>query len=215
MLDTRALVVADDAAIVHILGECLRRIPIPQVDHAMDGEAALALFLEHKHALTVLRLNTPKMSGLDVLRRIRTIDPRAQVVIVATQATKEQALEALNLHAFGLLESPFPVERLQTMLVEAYAQYRQLTGGAPAHEAEIAALYEQLAAVSAALEQSPDDAAVRQIHEQCLRQLRDLQRQEAEFASQLFRQNLALEKGSGYASIEAARRLLDRDKRPA
>ena len=64
-------------------------------------------------------------------------------------------------------------------------------------------------------ERSPDDATVRQAHEQCLERLREMQRQEAEFASQLFRQNLALKKGSGYASIEAARRLFDRDKRPA
>ena len=79
----------------------------------------------------------------------------------------------------------------------------------------IAVLYEQLAALSAALERAPDDATVRQSREQCLQRLRDMQRQEAEFASQLFRQNLALKKGAGYASIEAARRLLDRDKRPA
>jgi DNA-binding NtrC family response regulator len=215
MLETRALVADDDAAISHVLGECLRRIPIPQIDHATDGEAALALFVEHKHALVVLDLYMPKMSGLDVLRRIRTIDPRTQVVIVAAVATKEQAIEALNLHAFGLLELPFSPHQIETMLAEAYSQYQQLAGGAPAHEAEIAALYEQLATLSAALERSPDDAAVRQTHEQCLRRLRDMQRQEAEFASQLFRQNLALKKGSGYASIEAARRLLDRDKRPA
>jgi DNA-binding NtrC family response regulator len=206
MLDTRALVADDDDAIVHVLGECLRRLRIPQVDHATDGEAALALYFEHKHALAVLRLNLPRMSGLDVLRQIRTLDPRTQVVIVTTSATKDQVIEALNLHAFGLLEVPFSAQQLETMLSEAYAQYQQLAGRTPAHETEIAVLYEQLAALSAALERSPDDATVRQSHEQCLQRLRDM-RQEAEFASQLFRQNLALKKGAGYASIEAARRL--------
>jgi DNA-binding response OmpR family regulator len=101
MRETRALV-ADDDDEVAIFGECLRRLSIRQVDQATDGEAALALFLEHKHALVVLDLNMPRMSGLDVLRRIRTIDPRTQVVIVTALASKEQAIEALNLHAFGL-----------------------------------------------------------------------------------------------------------------
>ncbi len=201
---------ADDEAGIAFWGECLRRLSIRQIDQATDGEAALGLFLEHKHALAVLQLHMPRMSGLDVLRRIRTIDPHTQVVIVAAHATKEQAIEALNLHAFGLLEIPFSFQQIQTMLAEAYAQYQQLAGMGPGHEAEIAALYEQLASLSAALERSPEDTAIRQAHERCLEQLREMQRQEAEFASQLFRQNLALKRGAGYASIEAARRLLDR-----
>ena len=214
MLETRALVVDDDDDVVAYFGEFLRG-SIRQVDQANNGDAALALFREHRHALVVLDLIMPKMSGLDVLRRIRAIDSRSQVVIVTGFATKEYAIEALNLHAFGFLEKPVKPRQFQAVLAKAYARYQQGPGEAPAHEAEISSLYGQLAALSAELEQSPDRADVRQAYEQCLERLRDMQRQEAAFASQLFRENLALKKGSGYASIEAARRLLDGDKRSA
>jgi DNA-binding NtrC family response regulator len=214
MLETRALVVDDDAILVAVFGELLRG-SIRQVDQARDGDAALALFREHRHALVVLDLIMPKMSGLDVLRRIRAIDPRSQVVIVTGYPTTERVIEALNLHAFGFLEKPVRPGQIRTMLAEAYARYQQELGEIPAHEAEISSLYKQLAALSAVLERSPDSEDVRQAYDQCFERLRDMQRQEAAIASQLFRENLALKKGSGYASIEAARRLLDRDKRPA
>lgn len=213
MLEVRALAVNDDAAPLALCEQILRTC-VRQVDLAIDGEAALALFREHRHALVVLDLVMRPMHGLEVLRQIRAIDSRTQVVIVTPYATRENAIEALNLHAFRLLETPWDGRQFVAALEEAYALYQRI-GEAPAHEDEIAALYAQLAALSAELERSPDDENLKQAHQQCFGRLRDLQRQEAEFASQVFRENLALKKGSGYASIDAARRLLDRDKNPA
>jgi hypothetical protein len=77
---------------------------------------------------------------------------------------------------------------------------------------EIEALYDEVAKLSSALEQSPHDPAVQAAYREGFARLRSAQNLEAEIASRAFRDNLALKKGVGYSSIEAARRVLDRDK---
>lgn len=80
------------------------------------------------------------------------------------------------------------------------------------HEAEIAALYREVSELSSTLERSPNDTQLQVAYHQGFARLRSAQTREAEFASRAFRDNLALKKGVGYSSIEAARHVLDRDK---
>ena len=82
-------------------------------------------------------------------------------------------------------------------------------------EAEIEALYQEVATLSSALERSPSDPELQAAYRQSFARLRSAQLQEAEIASRAFRDSLALKKGMGYSSIEAARRVLDRDKNSA
>lgn len=80
------------------------------------------------------------------------------------------------------------------------------------HEAEIGDLYQEVSRLSFDFERSPHDPQLQCAYHQALTRLRNAQTAEAELVSRAFRSRLALENGAGYASIEAARRLLDRDK---
>jgi hypothetical protein len=73
-------------------------------------------------------------------------------------------------------------------------------------------LYEEVARLSTAVERSPNDPALQTAYRDCLARLRGAQAREAELASHAFRDHLALHNGKGYAALEAARRVLDRDK---
>jgi DNA-binding response OmpR family regulator len=214
MLETRALLVDDDPIMVGILGGALRQT-VRRVDEATDGGRAIELFAAHKHSVVVLDLNIPEVHGLEVLRRIHLTEPRTQVIIVTGFASKEIAIEALNLHAFSLLEKPFSIDRLSQLVSGAFARYQHHVDAALPHEAEIEALYQEVERLSVALEGSPDDVEIRSAYDQCLAQLRGAQALEADLASRAFRDSLALKKGVGYSSIEAARRVLERDKDPA
>jgi hypothetical protein len=75
-------------------------------------------------------------------------------------------------------------------------------------EAEIEALYQNVAKLSSALERSPNDAVLQAAYRERFAQLRSTQAREAELASRAFRDNLALKKSMGYSSIEAAWRVL-------
>ena len=134
----------------------------------------------------------------------------------------ECAKEAVNRHAFGFLTKPFDPDELRRLVAAAFAEHQERSDR-PDHagraerieaesEAEIAALYQQVASASSALERSPDDPGLQAAYRESFGRLRSAQAQEAELASRAFRDNLALKQGVGYSSIEAARRVLDRDK---
>lgn len=216
MLDTRTLVLDDDAAMVEALVGVLHDT-VRQVDHAVDCERALELFAAHRHSVVVLDYKMPKMDGFEVMDRIHLLEPKTQVIMVTGFPSIECAKEAVNRHAFGFLIKPFAADDLRRMVMEAFADYQDRTDrrdarGIDAIEAEIETLYQRAAAASAALERSPGDSALEAACRESFERLRNAQAREAELASRAFRDNLALKKGMGYSSIEAARRLLDRDK---
>lgn len=220
MLETRALVLDDDPAMVEMLGLGLRKT-VRRVDQETDCQRAIELFVAHRHSVVILDLEMPKMSGLEVMRRLHLLESRTQVIIVTGVADKHSAIEALNLHAFGFLEKPIWLPQLQELVIGAFARYQERgnSGARPsmapdAEEAEIAALYQEVAERAAAADRAPADPQLRDEYQQAIARLRAAQHSEAERASQAFRNHLALRKGLGYSSIEAARRVLDRDKGP-
>jgi DNA-binding NtrC family response regulator len=151
------------------------------------------------------------------MHRIHLLEPRTQVIMVTGFPSIECAKEAVNRHAFGFLIKPFPAQELRRMVVEAFTDYQERLDprdakGVDTVEAEIETLYQQAATLSRALERSPDDPELQTAYRESFARLRSAQAREAELASRAFRDNLALNKGAGYSSIEAARRVLDRDK---
>jgi CheY-like chemotaxis protein len=217
MLDVRTLVLDDDAVFVAVLAHCLRDT-VRLVDEAVDGERALELFAAHRHSVVVLDLKMPKMDGFEVMRRIHGMEPRTQVIMVTGYPSIECAKEAVNRHAFGFLTKPFEPEELQRLVVAACASHPERgsrqdhRGQSENGEAEIAALYQEVARLSSSLDRSPGDPELQAAYRMSFERLRGAQAQEADLASRAFRDNLALQKGMGYSSIEAARRVLDRDK---
>lgn len=223
MLDTRALVLDDDDAFVYVLARCLRNT-VREVDQAIECDRALELFETHRHPVVVLDLMMPKMDGLEVMQRVHGIEPDTQVIIVTGYASVDNAISAVNQHAFGFLRKPFDTNELRRLVIAAFTSYqdrRQQGRRGPRQNdvgldgpdvAEIESLYQEVARLSIALERSPNDPALQTAYRESFARLRSAQAQEADLASRAFRDNLALRTGMGYSSIEAARRVLDRDK---
>lgn len=223
MLDTRALVLDDDVRFVDVLARCLRKT-VRDVDQAIECDRALELFETHRHPVVVLDLMMPKMDGFEVMQRIHGIEPETQVIIVTGYASVENAISAVNQHAFGFLRKPFDNDELRHLVIAAFSSYQEHRGhgrrDAPQNDvglhgpdvAEIESLYQEVARLSAAVERSPNDLALQAAYRDSFARLRGAQAREAELASRAFRDHLALREGMGYSSIEAARRVLDRDK---
>lgn len=72
-----------------------------QIVTAEDGETALKIALEQKIDLIILDIMMPKLSGIDMLRRLRE-DPRGQnipVIVLSNLTQQKEAQEALQLGA--------------------------------------------------------------------------------------------------------------------
>jgi DNA-binding response OmpR family regulator len=89
-----------------------------RIVEAGDGDEALALASEHRPDLIVLDLMMPRMSGFDVLRRLRgdvSVDGTHIVVMSAWPNAEEAALEA---GADKYIQKPFDLDEL-TGVVES------------------------------------------------------------------------------------------------
>ncbi len=99
--------IIDDEPIIHeVLGELLTSEGY-LVESSSRGEEALGKWPSHEFDLILLDLLMPGMDGIEVLRRIKKIEPQAVVIIITAYASVESALEAMKSGAFDYIQKPF------------------------------------------------------------------------------------------------------------
>ncbi len=116
----RILVADDEPHIGRIIQMKLEQGPF-EVLLAEDGEAALeAIERDPEISLVVLDLMMPKLSGLDVLARLRANEAtKALPTVILTAAGEEdQQRNAIRLGATEFLTKPFSPKKLYTMVAQ-------------------------------------------------------------------------------------------------
>jgi DNA-binding NtrC family response regulator len=84
-----------------------------RVDTAAGPREAIEKVERGSYDVAVVDLKMPGMSGLDVLREIRRLDPDVAVVMVTGYATVETAVEAMKAGASDYLQKPFTPDELR------------------------------------------------------------------------------------------------------
>lgn len=116
----RILVADDEPHIGRIIQMKLEQGPF-EVVLAEDGEAALeAIERDPEIALVVLDLMMPKLSGLDVLARVRANESTRTLptVILTAAGEEDQERNAMRLGATEFLTKPFSPKKLYTMVAQ-------------------------------------------------------------------------------------------------
>jgi len=114
----RILVVDDERSMRELLQIVLRREGY-QVSLAENGQAAVAA-LEHEPVdVLISDIKMPGMTGVEVLREAKRIDPDIVGIMVTAYASTETAVEALRLGAYDYLTKPFDVEELKAKVRNA------------------------------------------------------------------------------------------------
>lgn len=116
---TRKILLVDDSvAITRQLSKVLESIGgVEIVGHAKNGAEAIKMFKALEPDLVLLDIVMPMMDGIQALRTLLRINPRAQVVMVSSMGgVGTKAEEALRLGAQGIISKPFDVENIRSML---------------------------------------------------------------------------------------------------
>jgi CheY-like chemotaxis protein len=111
-IDPRSiLIVDDDRPLREALAAMLQdRDYRPTV--AEEPEKALELFQGRSFAVALIDLRLGETGGLDIIRDIRTFSPLTQCIVLTGFASKESAIEAINLGAYSYLQKPCDMEQL-------------------------------------------------------------------------------------------------------
>ncbi len=115
------LIVDDSAAIRKILQRVLQQtdLGIGKVIEAGDGNEALETLKTEKVDLILSDINMPNMDGLTLLGHLRT-SPEwkdVPVIMISTEGSHGQVMEAVQLGARGFVRKPFTAQQVKEKLV--------------------------------------------------------------------------------------------------
>ncbi|MGE3779851.1 MAG: response regulator [Pirellulaceae bacterium] len=113
----RLLVVDDDRYACDMLTKVLERGNYA-VDTAMNGKEALELAAENAYALAILDFQLPDMTGAEVLREARTLNPKLRAIFVTAYTTIDKVFPAVEAGAQRVLPKPFDVAELLQVVGE-------------------------------------------------------------------------------------------------
>src|SRR5439155_791 len=153
----RVLVVDDELGPRESLRMLLK--PAYHIQTAENGRAALDALEWFRPDIVIMDIKMPELDGLELLRRVKSVDPTIEVIMITAYASLETVKHALTNGAFEYLIKPFARQDLEDVVRRALL--RMAAEQRAAHDEEM----RQLASKTGDLE----EAARREDAERSLR----------------------------------------------
>ncbi len=133
----RILVVDDEVNLRDNIAMLLRSRKY-DVDAAADGAEAIDFHSRRHPAVVVLDLLLPDMSGLDVLKQLRSADPTLPCIMITAHGTVPSAVDAMRAGAYDYVLKPFDNNDL-VLRIERALDHRRLTSRVTELEEDLSA----------------------------------------------------------------------------
>jgi UDP-3-O-[3-hydroxymyristoyl] N-acetylglucosamine deacetylase len=125
------LLVDDEAGILTTLGGVLADNGF-EVATTASGAEALEIYRSRQPEVVFLDVWLPDRDGLETLRTLREMDPRATIVMISGHGTAATAVRAIKMGAFDYLEKPLSYEQVLAAARAGLAEHRATAGSADA-----------------------------------------------------------------------------------
>lgn len=109
--DIRVLYVEDDETIGYLTKDSLMLKGF-QVEHVIDGQAALELFNRKKFQICIIDIMLPGRDGFSLAREIRKKDRDIPLLFLSAKSLTEDKIKGLSLGADDYITKPFSIEEL-------------------------------------------------------------------------------------------------------
>ena len=96
------------------------------VYQSVDGNECLSLLEEKKVDVVILDVKMPGMSGLEVLKYIKSKYPKTEVILLTGHATTDSGVEGIKSGAFDYLSKLIELDHLVTKITQAYEKILRL-----------------------------------------------------------------------------------------
>ncbi len=117
------LIVDDHQAMRRTIADIMRRLGFVNLSYAEDGLMAWDKLQKTPCELVLLDWNMPQMSGIELLKKIRSSEEsfvNVPIMMVTAEAEKELVIEAIQSGATNYIVKPFTPATLERKLQEIF-----------------------------------------------------------------------------------------------
>lgn len=122
-IKARLLIVDDDEDMLETLSDILHEKGY-KIETANTGRKAITKARERFFDIALVDINLPDMTGIEVLRTFRKKRPAMMNIMITGRATRQNAVDALNLGASAYIMKPVDPARLEQMIKKCLARAR-------------------------------------------------------------------------------------------
>ncbi|MEH7118320.1 response regulator [Neobacillus vireti] len=108
----KILIVDDQFGIRILLNEVFQKEGY-QTFQAANGVQALEIVTKHQPDLVLLDMKIPGMDGIEILKRMKVIDPEIRVIIMTAYGELDMIQEAKDLGALTHFAKPFDIDDIR------------------------------------------------------------------------------------------------------
>jgi len=121
MADLRVLVVDDEDLILKVMKSFFLRRK-DHCDVASNGVDALRQIEKERYDLILSDISMPGMDGLELIRRVKTIQPHTVCILMSGLGSRGDVISALKIGVFDFIDKPMPDLAALTMVVDRAAE---------------------------------------------------------------------------------------------
>jgi DNA-binding NtrC family response regulator len=93
-----------------------------EVTTTQSSNQALDILKQRNHDLIIADLMMPELNGLELLAKVKNLDPEANFIVMTAYASVDTAIEALKKGAYDYLTKPFKVDEIRILIKKALEQ---------------------------------------------------------------------------------------------
>jgi CheY-like chemotaxis protein len=117
----KILLIDDEKSVLFALKLLLDALGYEVTDFCFAEEALMSLSSKQDYDLCICDLKMPKLNGIQVLEKAKSMAPSLPFVLMSAHAQNDEIEQAKNLGAHGFLAKPFTPEQLKAVVNEIIA----------------------------------------------------------------------------------------------
>jgi two-component system chemotaxis response regulator CheY len=124
-LNMNVLVVDDYKTMLRIIGNLLKQLGFSNIDDASDGGMALEMLQKTDYGLVISDWNMQPMSGLDLLRNVRSNEKLKKIpfIMVTAESKTENVVTAREAGVDNYIVKPFNAATLKSKLSAIFGNF--------------------------------------------------------------------------------------------
>jgi DNA-binding NtrC family response regulator len=123
MSEIDILVVDDEQVALKNLCHILRKEGY-HVTAAKSGKQALAHLERQEFSLVLTDLKMPQVDGMQILKKVKTVYPKTEVILITGFSTVDSAVESLKAGAYHYIAKPFKLAQVRKIVKEATQKFQ-------------------------------------------------------------------------------------------